>query len=736
MTSKPSTNPLKKLVNTIRPKRDTTQDPDRDTRNNDTLDPSASSSDGGSHEFSLIPEHHPLLPHLLAAVLDYQLTHGSLIKLVNHPETARVPVKSTVLAKPIGTSLVPTVFPKQRFEEAWDLQCVLQELFAKVACDVDFLYEVCKDCIADTDDENWSDVIITALWKIWETVSSEDANEDDFQNVEMGLCRGDWMLHLESQQEGASDMNDSSKPLLKQVEFNAIATAGISHSNIVSDMHNHLLRTGIYSSIHASRQSQASKSTSRPSISPTFPCLPPSGSLPTSNSVKGLADLLSQAHTLYGPPRTNHRTAVLMVVQHENVNIADERPIEYALWDQDVPCYRVEYREILERTWYPLKDHPYTHKETRRNEAFDEYGARYSNRAQTLLFAPFAPLSAHPDVHPSGTDPGQGLGEVFEISVIYYRSSLTAFELSPGFGFMIRLHLERSTAVKCPSVLGQLAASKKVQLALSKPGVLERFLPTDQADKLRRGNVKMYDLTPGSPGRAALEGSVNAAARGDKGEKVDLDKVVLKPLSTEGGSHNIFPPASNISSFYEKNIQPFGAEGGYMLMEMIRSPAVSGVLISGNHVRREGAEEGNERHGKGREKRPEGRSGDGNGDSRSGLGNSGLYVGDVVSELGVLGGVVYRRPHPPEWNAGEKTYEKPGKSSSNADEESHQTAARHSQSQINTVTLEILQNEVHGTTLKCKPPEVKEMNVIKGSGCFGTPLLVGWDEYQTAMRVP
>jgi uncharacterized membrane protein YgcG len=432
-----------------------------------------------------------------------------------------------------------------------------------------------------------------------------------------------------------------------------------------------------------------------------------------------------------------------MVVQHENVNIADERPIEYALWDQDVPCFRVEYREVLERTWYPLKDQPYTNKDIKRSDDADEYRARYmKNRTRTLLFAPFAPLSAHPDVHPSDIDPRQGQGEVFEISVIYYRSSLTAFELAPGSGFMIRLHLERSTAVKCPSVLGQLAASKKVQLALSKPGVLERFLPTDQADRLRQGNVKMYDLTEGSAGRAALEETINGEGQ------VDLDNVVLKPLSTEGGSHNIFPPASNISSFYEKNIQPFGAEGGYMLMEMIRSPAVPGVLISGNHIREQHIGSGSGRKGRGdgggergKARRERGGGGSGNGGSRlwnsglwtgglwtGGLWTGGLYVGPVVCELGVLGGVIYRRM---------QTQTQTKSNDSKPPPALKDGSPGSSQSMLDAKT-EIIHNEVHGTTLKSKPPDVKEMNVIKGSGCFGTVWLVDWDEYcvYSSTRVP
>lgn len=39
-----------------------------------------------------------------------------------------------------------------------------------------------------------------------------------------------------------------------------------------------------------------------------------------------------------------------MIVQHAMFNIADERPIEYALWDRDVSCYRCEWRDVLSQT--------------------------------------------------------------------------------------------------------------------------------------------------------------------------------------------------------------------------------------------------------------------------------------------------------------------------------------------------------------------------------------------------
>ena len=43
-----------------------------------------------------------------------------------------------------------------------------------------------------------------------------------------------------------------------------------------------------------------------------------------------------------------------------------------------------------------------------------------------------------------------------------------------------RLLMERSTAIKCPSIQYHLAGTKKVQQALAKPGVLKKFIADDQ----------------------------------------------------------------------------------------------------------------------------------------------------------------------------------------------------------------------------------------------------------------
>ncbi len=59
----------------------------------------------------------------------------------------------------------------------------------------------------------------------------------------------------------------------------------------------------------------------------------------------------------------------------------------------------------------------------------------------------------------------------------------------------MRLTLERSRAIKCPSAGYHLAGTKKVQQILVHPGVLERFIhDTDAVQRIRATFAGQYSL--------------------------------------------------------------------------------------------------------------------------------------------------------------------------------------------------------------------------------------------------
>ncbi|KAF7343489.1 Glutathione synthetase [Mycena venus] len=76
-----------------------------------------------------------------------------------------------------------------------------------------------------------------------------------------------------------------------------------------------------------------------------------------------------------------------------------------------------------------------------------------------------------------------------EISTVYFRAGYTPTDFPTAAQYSTRFLLERSKAIKCPSIPLQLAGGKKIQQVLTQPGVLERFLgdavPAAQIDELR-----------------------------------------------------------------------------------------------------------------------------------------------------------------------------------------------------------------------------------------------------------
>lgn len=65
------------------------------------------------------------------------------------------------------------------------------------------------------------------------------------------------------------------------------------------------------------------------------------------------------------------------------------------------------------------------------------------------------------------------------MSVVYYRAGYEPGHYPTENEWEARLTVERSLAIKSPSINYHLAGTKKVQQALAKPGVLGRFITDD-----------------------------------------------------------------------------------------------------------------------------------------------------------------------------------------------------------------------------------------------------------------
>lgn len=363
-------------------------------------------------------------------------------------------------------------------------------------------------------------------------------------------------------------------------------------------------------------------------------------SFPHNDTITSLVSGLIAAHEIYGSPKSPlaSRTGILFIVQPRNVNICDERPLEYALWKHQppIPAYRAIFGgEVLARTTL--------------------------TKTRELLYQPPSP---------SGTPP-------VEISVIYLRAGSDPEEYSTAAGYEARLRLERSRAVKCPTILAHLATSKKVQQALSVPGALARFLNPGEVEQIEKTFAAMYPLDghseAGRRGRALACNPQTAA------------HYVLKP-SREGGGHNVY--RGSIPDFLKA--RPETGWHTYVLMELINPVVQRNILLSpqGLYTAIE-AESTESAASSGKQRRPP-------------LGQPlSQPPAPTVSELGIFGVCLWASS---------------GKTGTNGDPRP---------------SPKILANTQAGWSLKTKPETVDEMSVVKGYGCFDCPYLVDEQMYLT-----
>ncbi|KAK9896700.1 glutathione synthase [Cystobasidium minutum MCA 4210] len=340
---------------------------------------------------------------------------------------------------------------------------------------------------------------------------------------------------------------------LKQVEFNTISSSFGALSNKVTDLHRYLAFTGAY------------PETSRPRITPN--------KLPHNVALRELARGLAEAHEAYGKSKTSK---VLFVVQDPERNAFDQRALEY---------------ELLEK-----------------------HGIYSTRRSFAQLHAE-ASLSSAPTRELFLTSPSSPNTST-EISVVYFRAGYTPSDYPTAVEWDTRTLIERSRAIKCPSVALQLSGAKKVQQVLTEPGVLERFIADDEyrleKDELVTTFMKLYPMDESPLGKEALKLAYSHPER-----------FVLKP-QREGGGNNIYK--QDIPAFLDKlekedqeKLKQSAAHGNkkmhkvskepksreaYILMELIEPPAkCRNAMVRANEAK--------------------------------------PRIGDVVSELGIYGVCLY-----------------------------------------------------------------------------------------------
>lgn len=152
-----------------------------------------------------------------------------------------------------------------------------------------------------------------------------------------------------------------------------------------------------------------------------------------------------------------------------------------------------------------------------------------------------------------------------EIAVVYFRFGYDPSNYNFDQAWQCRLTIERSRAIKCPSIGFHVSGIKKFQQLLHSQQQLERFLTSSEAQQLSRVLSQFWSLDAGSD-------------EGELGYQYGLENyqsVVLKP-QREGGGHNTY--GRDIKQLLDQ-IRNSPERQQYILMELINSPREKNVLL-------------------------------------------------------------------------------------------------------------------------------------------------------------
>jgi len=265
--------------------------------------------------------------------------------------------------------------------------------------------------------------------------------------------------------------------------------------------------------------------------------------LPENSSTRSLGAGLRVAFDTYIKlERPLHNPCVIFLVQSPERNIFDQRFLEYELQQKEVPVFRLPFGDILSHTSI----------------------AETSKRQ--LLYRP-------PNIQ----------SKMFEVAVVYLRAGYGPQDYPDTSSWEGRLQIERSNAIKCPSILTQLAGTKKVQQVLATPkspntpSVLPQFMKGDTTIDIARLENTFTNIFPLDESPAGLEA-----------RKIAIDEelckdYVLKP-QREGGGNNTYRSA--IPPFL-KSI-PESHWASYILMEIITPPPVHNMILRNGVIEKGG----------------------------------------------------------------------------------------------------------------------------------------------------
>lgn len=305
-------------------------------------------------------------------------------------------------------------------------------------------------------------------------------------------------------------MVDATLDKIKQIEFNTVSVSFGGLSTKIGELHQFLNATGLYDNKYNYKYYEDDE-------------------IKASPSVDEIADGLADGNYYYNEEKNSTGTIVLVVVQPNERNSFDQKLVEYSLFQRHkIRSYRVTLEDIESEITVSGDGKLYV-KET-----------------------------------------------MDEISVVYYRSGYGPgdYDVNSEKTWQGRLILEKSRAIKCPSILTQLSGSKKVQQLLTDKKVINKLLPSISSSELELLLSTFVDILPLDD-----DDSEEGASLAKKLAFEEPQNYVLKP-QREGGGNNIYK--SEIPKFLNKlKKEEWGA---YILMKLINPQTYKNKIIRNNDI--------------------------------------------------------------------------------------------------------------------------------------------------------
>lgn len=411
--------------------------------------------------------------------------------------------------KRVPLSRTPFTISKSQYERALGLQAPFQGLVRRIIQDRQLLEDICR-VLSPTDE------FVRHLYHIWRSCPESE--------ITLDFMRSDYMLHCarggdkeeEEREKEANTETTEEEMQLKQVELNTISVSFAHLSSLLSRL---------------------------PSDEPVI----------RHEADRSICDAFTQALNLHSPT-----SVAIMVISPTETNLQDQLGLVDLMGGR-----------MLRMTWEEIRQRVKRGKD-QQGESNDTSINRDSNINASVKFDSFLPTD-HDDV----LAPRRGPIKLFlddystPVGLIYYRTGYDPSQYAGHEDWQVRHILEASNAIKVPDMGAHLAGLKRVQQALTVPGVLERLLGNDSKtiQRLRASFMRIYSLDPTVPhAKEAIELAL-----------AQPTNWVVKP-QREGGGHNIYGEA--IVNFLQKTPPP--RLSNYILMERIRAPVRPALLLCGS----------------------------------------------------------------------------------------------------------------------------------------------------------